>query len=223
MEPVNAVAVSASTSHASTAPEKNVKPRPIRIETSAHAQNGASICQRTDVEQSGYRQCHRAEQVRDPPPGGVGDDPGRHLEENHPGGEEGIGGERLEVREACVQQEDGVDSPDQRRCERVAEQQQEVGPLNRARGRHDSRTLRISIRARLTSVPAESAAALQDWRACPRPSSSARSGATRGRGRSSTCSRRTPTSSAATRAARTRGTRLSSATRRTRSARSRRA
>ncbi len=91
-----------------------------------------------DVEQGGHRQCHRAEQVRDPSPGGVGDDTGRHLEENHPGGEEGIGRERLEVREACVQQEDGVDSPDQRRCERVAEQKQEVGPLNRARGRHDS-------------------------------------------------------------------------------------
>ena len=39
------VAVSASTSHASTAPEKNVNPSPIRIETTAHAQNGASICQ----------------------------------------------------------------------------------------------------------------------------------------------------------------------------------
>ena len=36
---------SASTSHASTAPEKNVKPRPMRIETTAHCQNGASTCQ----------------------------------------------------------------------------------------------------------------------------------------------------------------------------------
>jgi hypothetical protein len=34
---------SASTSHASTAPEKNVKPRPITTDTAAHAQNGASI------------------------------------------------------------------------------------------------------------------------------------------------------------------------------------
>ena len=42
---MNPVAASASTSHASTAPEKNVKPRPISIDTIAHAQNGASICQ----------------------------------------------------------------------------------------------------------------------------------------------------------------------------------
>ena len=41
------MAVSASTSHASTAPEKNVKPRPIRIETTAHCQNGASTCHRS--------------------------------------------------------------------------------------------------------------------------------------------------------------------------------
>ncbi len=38
------VAFRASTSQASTAPEKNVKPRPSSIETTAHAQNGASIC-----------------------------------------------------------------------------------------------------------------------------------------------------------------------------------
>jgi hypothetical protein len=41
---VNPVAVSASTSHASTAPEKNVNPRPISRETTAHCQNGASTC-----------------------------------------------------------------------------------------------------------------------------------------------------------------------------------
>ena len=45
MGPVNPVAVSASTSHASTAPEKNVNPRPSRIDTTAHCQNGASTCQ----------------------------------------------------------------------------------------------------------------------------------------------------------------------------------
>src|SRR5947207_11383624 len=41
--PVNPVALSASTSHASTAPEKNVKPRPMSTETTAHCQNGAWI------------------------------------------------------------------------------------------------------------------------------------------------------------------------------------
>jgi hypothetical protein len=43
--PSKPVALSASTSHASTAPEKNVKPRPSPTETSAHAQNAASHCQ----------------------------------------------------------------------------------------------------------------------------------------------------------------------------------
>ena len=46
-EPVKPVAVSASTSHASTAPEKNVKPSPSRIEAIAHCQNGASIFHRS--------------------------------------------------------------------------------------------------------------------------------------------------------------------------------
>ena len=61
-------------------------------------------------------------------------------------------------------------------------------------------------------VPAQA-----DCRPCLRPSSSARSGATRARARSSTCSRSAPMSSAATRAGRTPGTRSSSATRRSRS------
>ena len=59
---------------------------------------------------------------------------------------------------------------------------------------------------------------LQHCPPCLRPSSSARSGATRARARSSTCSRRSPTSSAATRAARTPATRSSSTARRSSSA-----
>jgi hypothetical protein len=39
--PVKPVAASASTSHASVAPEKKVKPRPSSIEDSAQPQNGA--------------------------------------------------------------------------------------------------------------------------------------------------------------------------------------
>ena len=42
--PVKPVAWSASTSQASTAPEKNVNPSPSASDESAHAQNGASIC-----------------------------------------------------------------------------------------------------------------------------------------------------------------------------------
>src|SRR5205814_9738694 len=56
---------------------------------------------------------------------------------------------------------------------------------------------------------------------CLRPSSSARSGATREKGRSSTCSRSARMWSAATRAGRTRGTRSSPAARLSRSVRRR--
>ncbi len=45
--PVKPVAASASTSQASTAPEKKVNPSPSSIEASAHSQKGASICQRS--------------------------------------------------------------------------------------------------------------------------------------------------------------------------------
>ncbi len=40
------VAASASTSHASTAPEKNVKPSPMSTDTTAHCQNGPWDTQR---------------------------------------------------------------------------------------------------------------------------------------------------------------------------------
>jgi hypothetical protein len=40
MSPVKPVAARASTSRAFTAPEKNVNPRPIRIETAAQAVHG---------------------------------------------------------------------------------------------------------------------------------------------------------------------------------------
>lgn len=42
--PWKPVAVRASTSQASTAPEKKVKPRPISTETTAQAQNGEPVC-----------------------------------------------------------------------------------------------------------------------------------------------------------------------------------
>ena len=43
--PMYPVACSASTTQASTAPEKKVKPSPISSDTSAHCQTGASTCQ----------------------------------------------------------------------------------------------------------------------------------------------------------------------------------
>ena len=69
--------------------------------------------------------------------------------------------------------------------------------------------------AKFADLAARVTTAAQTQLACPRPSSSARSGATRARARSSTCSRSTRTSSAATRAGRTPGTRSSPTARRT--------
>ena len=43
--PSNFVAVSASTSHASVAPEKKVKPSPSNADTTAHHANGECSCQ----------------------------------------------------------------------------------------------------------------------------------------------------------------------------------
>ena len=82
------------------------------------------------VEQRRGAQRDRAEQVGGAAPDGVGDDPGRHLEQHHAGREERVGRERLEVREARVEQEDRVDAPDERRRQRVPEQQDEVGALD---------------------------------------------------------------------------------------------
>jgi hypothetical protein len=42
--PVKPLAPRASTSHASVAPEKNVKPSPSRMEAMAKPHNGACIC-----------------------------------------------------------------------------------------------------------------------------------------------------------------------------------
>ena len=89
------------------------------------------------VEDGGDRERDRAEQVGDPAPDRVGDDPGRDLEDQHAGGEEGVGGEGLEVVEARVEQEDRVDPPDERGGERVAQQQHVVDALDGAgRGHH---------------------------------------------------------------------------------------
>ena len=45
--PWKPTAVSASTSHASTAPEKKVNPRPMSTDTTAHCQKGACSRQRS--------------------------------------------------------------------------------------------------------------------------------------------------------------------------------
>ena len=88
-------ASSASTSHASTAPEKKVKPSPSSTERTAHAQNGATLPSR--YRGRSRRERDRAQEIRDSPAPGVGDDAGRHLEDDHARGEERVRGERLRV------------------------------------------------------------------------------------------------------------------------------
>jgi hypothetical protein len=98
------------------------------------------------VEKGRRHQRQRSEQVGDAAPDRVGDDPRRHLEQHHPGGEEGVRRERFQVREPGIEQEDRVDPPDQRRRQRVAEQQRQVGALYRAGGRHHPHAVRARTR-----------------------------------------------------------------------------
>ena len=83
------------------------------------------------------RACERdgPEQVRDAPAPDVGDDTGRHLESDHPGGEECVRRERLQVAQPGVQQEERVDAPDERRGERVPEHERQVDALDASRER----------------------------------------------------------------------------------------
>jgi len=56
--------------------------------------------------------------------------PGRNLENHHTHGEKRVGGERLEVSEPSIEQKQGIDAPDERRCQGIAEHQRQVHPLN---------------------------------------------------------------------------------------------
>ena len=82
------------------------------------------------VDHRGHGERDGAEQVRGTPPERVGDDARRDLEEEHAGAEERVRGERLEVREARVEQEQRVDAPDERGGERVAERERVVDGLH---------------------------------------------------------------------------------------------
>jgi hypothetical protein len=81
-----------------------VKPSPIRIEHERPGPERRLELPEQDVEERRRRERERPEQVRRARPDRVGDDPRRHLEEHHPGGEERVRRERLEVREARVEQ-----------------------------------------------------------------------------------------------------------------------
>ena len=73
-----------------------------------------------------------AEQVGGTPAPRVGNDSRRDLEDHHPGREERVGRERLQVREARVEQEERIDAPDERRGQGVPEQQRQVCALDPA-------------------------------------------------------------------------------------------
>ncbi len=133
--PANSVACSASTSHASVAPEKNVKPRPSRIEASAQPEEARVDLPHDVVEDGGRQEGRRPEQEREASTARVGDDAGRHLEDDLADGEERVGRERLGVGQAGVEEEEGVDAPDERRGERREEGQHEVRPLDGSGGR----------------------------------------------------------------------------------------
>ena len=84
----------------------------------------------------------RPQQEGKPAPAGVGDDPGRHLEDDLPESEEGIDRERLRVVETRVEQEQRIDAPDERSREGHEQGQDEVRTLDRAgRGGHRGRML----------------------------------------------------------------------------------
>ena len=85
-----------------------------------------------EVEERGEQQRRGAQQVGELAAAGVGDHPGRDLEDHLPEGEEGVGRECLRVVQAGVEQEERVDAPDERGRERVQQRQQQVGSLDLA-------------------------------------------------------------------------------------------
>jgi len=83
-----------------------------------------------EVEQGGQQQGGGAEQVRRPPAPDVGHHAGGHLEDDHASGEECVGGEGLDVVETGVEQEEGVDAPDEGRGQGGQEGQREIDALD---------------------------------------------------------------------------------------------
>jgi hypothetical protein len=84
------------------------------------------------VEERRAGQREGAEEVGRAPAHGVGDDTGRHLEQHHASGEEGVSGKCLEVAQTGVEKEERVDAPDERGREGVAEDQGQIDALDLA-------------------------------------------------------------------------------------------
>ncbi len=86
------------------------------------------------VEQRGQQQDGRAEHEGEAAPPRVRHDAGGNLEDHHPDGEEGVGGERLGVVEPGIEQEERVDAPDERGSQGRQQRQQQVDALDMRRG-----------------------------------------------------------------------------------------
>ena len=86
-----------------------------------------------EVQQGRREQRHGAEHEREPATSRVGHDARGNLEQDLADREERVRRERLGVVQPGVEQEQGVDAPDERRGERRQQGQDEVGALDRAR------------------------------------------------------------------------------------------
>ena len=129
--PVNPLAFSASTSHACTAPEKNVKPSPSRADATAQAQNGARPRPQRKVskgaELSGSA-CPAGTKRRRPRTSAI--TPVGISKSTSPAVKHAVAGERLGVAQAGVEQEQRVDAPDERRGQGVKQQQDQIDALH---------------------------------------------------------------------------------------------
>ena len=98
------------------------------------------------VQQGRDEQRRRPEQEGEAPAARVGDDPGRDLEHHLPDREERVGRERLVLSRPGVEQEEGVDAPDERRGERGQQGQDEVGALDGSGGVGHGRVMLALLR-----------------------------------------------------------------------------
>ena len=111
--------------------EREAEPKQDRGERPSE-QPGADLPHH-EVEQGREQESGRAQQERETATAGIGDHSGRDLEQHLADSEERVDREGLGVVEAGIEQEQGVDAPDER-CRQGREQgQDEIGPLDRPR------------------------------------------------------------------------------------------
>ncbi len=84
------------------------------------------------IEEGGHEEGACPEEEGEPTATGIGHDPGGHLEDDLAEGEEGVRRKGLRVAQARVEQEEGIDPPDERRGERRQQGQDQEGALDDA-------------------------------------------------------------------------------------------